>query len=71
MNTTEIIDTLGGTYAIARMCGVTPSAVTQWRSNGIPEGKLILVACELEKRSNGKFSRKEIPRWDQIWADLH
>jgi DNA-binding transcriptional regulator YdaS (Cro superfamily) len=71
MNTTEIIQTLGGTFAVAKLCRVTPSSVSQWRNNGLPSDKLVLLAAELEKKSNGKWSRKEIPNWQQIWPELH
>jgi DNA-binding transcriptional regulator YdaS (Cro superfamily) len=70
MNATEIITTLGGTFALAKMCGVSPSAVSQWRYNGIPPNKLILIAVELEQKSEGKFNRKQIPNWHQIWPKL-
>jgi len=70
MNTTDIISTLGGTFSVARLCGVSPPAVSQWRTNGIPADKLVLVAGELEKKSEGKFSRKEIQNWQQIWPEL-
>lgn len=70
MDTTNIIQTLGGTFAVAKMCGVTPPAVSQWRTNGIPANKLVLIAMQLEKKSNGLWSRKEIPNWKQIWPKL-
>jgi DNA-binding transcriptional regulator YdaS (Cro superfamily) len=71
MNTTEIIQTLGGTFAVAKLFRVSPPAVSQWRNNGLPGDKLVLLAAELEKKSNGKWSRKEIPNWQQIWPELH
>ncbi len=70
MNTNHIIDLLGGTFAVAKMCRVSPPSVSQWRNNGIPADKLMMVAGELEKKSNGKFSRKEIENWQQIWPEL-
>jgi DNA-binding transcriptional regulator YdaS (Cro superfamily) len=69
MNTTEIIQTLGGTFAVAKLCRVSPPAVSQWRNNGMPSDKLILLASELEKKSAGKWTRKEIPNWRQIWGE--
>ena len=51
MNTTEIIQTLGGTFAVAKLCRVSPPAVSQWRNNGLPGDKLVLLAAELEKKS--------------------
>ncbi len=32
-----IIDSLGGTGAVAKMCEVTTGAVSQWRNNGLPK----------------------------------
>jgi len=69
MNTTEIIDCLGGTFAVAKLCRVTPAATSQWRHNGMPVARLVLLAAELEKKSAGKWSRKEIPNWQQIWPE--
>jgi DNA-binding transcriptional regulator YdaS (Cro superfamily) len=71
MNTNEIIDLLGGTFAVAKMCQISPPSVSQWRNNGLPGDKLVLLASELEKKSNGRWSRKEIPNWQQIWPELH
>jgi DNA-binding transcriptional regulator YdaS (Cro superfamily) len=70
MNTTEIIQTLGGTFAVAKRCGVTPGAVSQWKHNGLPADKMVIIAAELEKQSDGRFTRKEIPNWHEIWPEL-
>jgi hypothetical protein len=35
----QLIDTLGGTSAVARLCEVTPQAVHQWRLDGIPKAR--------------------------------
>lgn len=32
---TKIIDALGGTTEVARLCGVSMPAVSQWRSQGM------------------------------------
>jgi hypothetical protein len=39
MNDSELIDALGGTYAVSDVCDVTPSAVSQWREEGIPDAR--------------------------------
>lgn len=39
----EIIDALGGTSKVAKMRGITDSAVTQWRGNGIPPLQMELL----------------------------
>lgn len=43
MTADEVIDGLGGTSAVAKLCGLTNSAVSQWRNNGIPRAwKMVL-----------------------------
>ena len=37
MNADKIIEQLGGTNELAERCELTPSAVSQWRTNGIPK----------------------------------
>ena len=39
MDTNKIIDSLGGTSAVAEMCNISTGAVSQWRTseNGIPK----------------------------------
>lgn len=32
----QIIDRLGGAVKIARMCDITPQAVSMWRKKGMP-----------------------------------
>ena len=39
----EIIDLLGGTVEVSRMCNVTKGAVSQWRVNGIPEPRMMYL----------------------------
>jgi hypothetical protein len=72
MQNSEIIEILGGTSKVSRLCGVSPAAVCQWRKNGIPEDRLILLATQLEMLTGGKFNRKErFPsKWQMIWSDL-
>ena len=33
----DVIDRLGGTAAVARMCDIKPPSVSEWRRNGIPK----------------------------------
>lgn len=37
MPDSDIIDALGGTAEVARLCEVNSQAVSQWRRNGIPK----------------------------------
>jgi hypothetical protein len=39
----KIIDSLGGTVAVAEMCRVTSQAVSKWRKDGIPEARLMYL----------------------------
>ena len=39
----QIIDALGGTVEVARLCEVTKGAVSQWRENGIPAARLMYL----------------------------
>ena len=32
----ELIDAMGGTSAVARLTGLTPGRISQWRQEGIP-----------------------------------
>lgn len=36
----RIIDDLGGTAEVARLCNTSMAAVSQWKKNGIPEYRL-------------------------------
>jgi DNA-binding transcriptional regulator YdaS (Cro superfamily) len=68
----QIIALLGGTKAVAELCGVAPPAVTQWRSRGIPHGQLLFLAAKLEKQSHGLVTRKEMfpNSWWFVWPEL-
>jgi hypothetical protein len=39
MDHSEIIDKLGGTAAVARLCKVRSPSVSEWRSRGIPTAR--------------------------------
>lgn len=39
----EIIDRLGGTVAVARLCEVEPPSVSEWRHRGIPRARLMYL----------------------------
>jgi len=34
-----LIEALGGTYAVARICGIQPPSVSEWKANGIPQAR--------------------------------
>ncbi len=72
MENNEIINLLGGTSKVSRMCGVTAAAVCQWRKKGIPKDRLIFVAALIERLSEGKYTRKQMfpESWQDIWVEL-
>lgn len=39
----KIIDALGGTAKVAKICHVSDPAVSQWREDGIPEARLMYL----------------------------
>lgn len=39
MNASEIIDALGGTAEVARLCNVRPPSVSEWKVKGIPHAR--------------------------------
>lgn len=39
MTDSEIIDAMGGTFAVAALCRVKPPSVSEWRHNGIPDAR--------------------------------
>ncbi|WP_371767519.1 Cro/CI family transcriptional regulator [Massilia sp.] len=39
----EIIDALGGTSEVAKLCRVSDAAVSQWRRAGIPQPRLMYL----------------------------
>lgn len=70
MKHSRLIELLGGTTEVARLIGIKPPSVSDWKKSGIPEDKLIRLAPIAELR--GIASRKELlPNlWQQIWPEL-
>lgn len=68
----QIIELLGGTTQVAKMCKVTAPAVAQWKSKGIPYDKMVFLGAELEKQSHGLMTRKTMfPKvYKFIWPEL-
>jgi hypothetical protein len=42
-NPNEIIDALGGTTAVARLCEISVASVSQWRIYGIPQARMLYL----------------------------
>lgn len=43
MDDSKIIDALGGTVAVARLCKIKPPSVSEWRTKGIPDARRQLL----------------------------
>ena len=39
----QVVQRLGGPSEVARLNGITPSAVSQWVTNGIPPARLLYL----------------------------
>ena len=69
---TAIIDLLGGTAKVARMCKVDPAAVSNWRIRGIPADKYMLLGARIETESHGLVTRQDLfpTSFWLIWPEL-
>jgi DNA-binding transcriptional regulator YdaS (Cro superfamily) len=67
-----IIDLLGGTAKVARMCKVDNAAVSNWRVRGIPADKYMFLGARIEKESNGLVTRQDLfpTNFWLIWPEL-
>lgn len=69
----QIIALLGGVTQVAKMCEVSLPAVSQWKSSGIPQDKLMFLAATLEDKSHGLITRKSLfpKNYKFIWPELN
>jgi DNA-binding transcriptional regulator YdaS (Cro superfamily) len=70
MNHGQIIDLLGGTAAVARRVSVRPASVSEWRSKGLPDGRLIELAAEIEDKGGPRRWDLRPDDWHRIWPEL-
>lgn len=50
MNPSEIIDALGGTFEVARICRIKPPSVSGWKVNGIPAARLDFLRLKFPRK---------------------
>jgi DNA-binding transcriptional regulator YdaS (Cro superfamily) len=69
---TAIIDLLGGTAKVARMCKVDSAAVSNWKIRGIPADKYMLLGARIEEASHGLVTRQNLfpTNFWLIWPEL-
>lgn len=67
-----IIDLLGGTAKVARMCKCDSAAVSNWRIRGIPAAKYMLLGARIEEASHGLITRQDLfpNNYFLIWPEL-
>jgi hypothetical protein len=70
MDHSELIDKLGGTAAVASRVGVRLASVSEWRRNGIPDGRLIELGAEIEQRTQWRRWDLRPDDWHRIWPEL-
>ncbi len=68
----QIIDLLGGCGKVAKMCKVSMSSVTHWRTRSIPTGQRILLAARIEKETHKVITRRDMFPEDYflIWPEI-
>jgi hypothetical protein len=66
MNSNEIIDKLGGTAEVARLCEVKQPSVSEWRTSGIPPARLMYLKVVRPDVFKDKQPRK--PRTEKAVA---
>jgi len=69
---TAIIDLLGGTAKVARMCKVDSAAVSNWKVRGIPADKYMFLGARIEEASHGLVTRQDLfpKNYFLIWPEL-
>ena len=61
---------LGGQSALAKVCGVTPQAVSQWinGARSVPSRRCVLI----ERATGGAVSRRDLrpTDWNDFWPEM-
>lgn len=70
MDHNAVIDLLGGTSQVARLVRTRAASVSEWRRVGIPDGRLIELAAEIERRGGPRRWHLRPDDWHRIWPEL-
>mgnify|MGYP003339691507 FL=1 len=67
-----LIQLLGGTAKVAKMCKCDNAAVSTWKKRGIPREHLLFLAARIEKESHGLVTRKDLfpNNFWLIWPEM-
>jgi DNA-binding transcriptional regulator YdaS (Cro superfamily) len=73
MKATELFSILGGPTKIAKICGISVPSVSMWRNTGVPTNRLVFLAAEIEKATDGVITRKSLfpENYNTIWPELN
>ena len=68
----QLINLLGGTVTVSKICGTSAGAVTHWKTKGIPKGQLIFLASLIEEKSKKLITRQNLfpEEYKIIWPEL-
>lgn len=56
-----VIDRLGGTGAVARICEINPASVSGWRENGIPKSRVQFLRAVYPEAFLPVLKHKDLP----------
>jgi DNA-binding transcriptional regulator YdaS (Cro superfamily) len=67
-----LLQLLGGTAKVARMCKCDPATVSSWKKRGIPREHLMFLAARIENESHGLVTRQDLfpNNFYLIWPEL-
>ena len=73
MEATKLFSILGGPTKIAKICGISVPSVSMWQRTGVPQDRLIYLAAEIEKVTEGEITRQKLfpETYKFIWPELH
>lgn len=70
MDHSALIDLLGGPAKVARRIGTSMASVSEWRRNGIPDGRVIELAADIERAGGPSRTTLRPDDWHLIWPEL-
>ena len=67
-----LIQLLGGTAKVAKMCKCDNATVSSWKKRGIPREHLLFLGARIEKESHGLVTRKDLfpNNFWLIWPEM-
>ena len=58
MKDIDLIEKIGGVSKVAKICQITPSAVSQWKKNGIPKAQVNFLNLYIKQIDIKKMGAK-------------